>query len=386
MNTKKSSQDLRKSEFNGQRYLKAPGASTLEDAVHMVMKQNPAMSEQDVRELIEYQLDAMGDTGTLVIPTDVTDPALVQTDVVRIPADTTTLIKESLRKTSPTDEILVSDKMLNKLSNFWENPNEKKTDTSYIPADIFWADTIPIKDCIIRNPNYEKLRRETGDRSVKYARVAIIEDPVKAAGHVCGVISLHYDDETYYTTFGLGDVDNDSEALNKLEISKAVGLLYSESQLLKIGFYKNKYFFNSNSAGLFYTMMQYLYAWYGIQIALLNPHIEFVFKESSTMSAFEMPQNSSRNSKNKKNKKKPSKIKYVKRYTITDQVFDDAMKQSYVYKKLSWYVTGHWRWQATKDGHKRIFIQGYWKGVARNTKQTDIRERSIVSKKENDDE
>ena len=57
---------------------------------------------------------------------------------------------------------------------------------------------------------------------------------------------------------------------------------------------------------------------------------------------------------------------------------DERIKKIFTRKTQCWYVTGHWRNQATKDGHRKIFIQGYWKGISRDTKTADPRERELV--------
>ena len=83
------------------------------------------------------------------------------------------------------------------------------------------------------------------------------------------------------------------------------------------------------------------------------------------------------------NKKKPP-IRYKKVVYLNDEFIDsdEQIKRIFTRKMLCWYVTGHWRNQATNNGHKRIFIQGYWKGVAREMKRSDIREREMVLKEE----
>jgi hypothetical protein len=58
-------------------------------------------------------------------------------------------------------------------------------------------------------------------------------------------------------------------------------------------------------------------------------------------------------------------------------------KRGFVRKSMIWYVTGHWR--EYKSG-KRIFIQGYWKGALRHSKDDVIpnlepRERELVTSK-----
>lgn len=372
VNTKKNEKTL----FTGNRYQKASNnINNFDDVIAMIKKSNPNANTEDLIHIIESQINNIGDTGVIVVPSDPHDPKLMQSDIVRLTADDVLMLKGLLKTTSPTDEILVSKDTLMKLADFWKNPKENNPEIGeHIPADIFWSNTIPIKDCIIKNPEYEHLRLKSGEESIVYCRVVIFMDPVTAKGHVCGAVIIHYSNGTeYFTTFGLSDEEN-TEVLNKLIISKAVGILSTDPSQ-KISFYKNDYFFNMHSENLFMTLFSYLNAWYGLQVALLNPQIKLVFTENSTKGTYEIPSKK----KLKKGEKRPApKIKYIKRYTITEAVFNDAIKRSYVHTKMSWYVTGHWRNQAVKDGHKRIFIQGYWKGVARDSKTADIREREVV--------
>jgi hypothetical protein len=117
---------------------------------------------------------------------------------------------------------------------------------------------------------------------------------------------------------------------------------------------------------------EYIPVWYGIQVGLLNPAIKLVFDKHTD------PKYAVVETKKDRKGKKKTKIRYVRRVTITEEMFNECLERSYIRKKLCWYVTGHWRNQAIKDGHKRIFIQGYWKGVARDSKNAETREREVV--------
>ena len=109
----------------------------------------------------------------------------------------------------------------------------------------------------------------------------------------------------------------------------------------------------------------------------MNPSVEHVFKDNTD------PKHSVVETKKDRKGKTKTKIRYIRRLVITDDVFEECLDRSYIRTKLCWYVTGHWRNQATKTGHKKIFIQGYWKGVARNAKTVEEpREREIVLKSE----
>ena len=113
--------------------------------------------------------------------------------------------------------------------------------------------------------------------------------------------------------------------------------------------------------------------WYGIQIALLNPVLAERFHRET------VPYED--NKKRTNNKKSPKR--YVKKITI-DDISDLTFakeKGHHQIKEPFWWVTGHWRNQKTKDGHKRIFIEGYWKGILREvaeSKDKEPRERELV--------
>lgn len=115
-------------------------------------------------------------------------------------------------------------------------------------------------------------------------------------------------------------------------------------------------------------------SWYGIQIALLNPVLEARFHRET------VPYDD--NKKRTNNKKKAPK-RYVKKITLGDisDITFAKEKGRHQIKEPFWWVTGHWRNQATKEGHKRIFIKGYWKGILREVaeeKNQEPREREIV--------
>lgn len=115
-------------------------------------------------------------------------------------------------------------------------------------------------------------------------------------------------------------------------------------------------------------------SWYGIQIALLNPVLEARFHRET------VPYED--NKKRTNNKKKAPK-RYVKKITLGDisDITFAKEKSHHQIKEPFWWVTGHWRNQATKEGHKRIFIKGYWKGILREVaeeKNQEPREREIV--------
>ncbi len=115
-------------------------------------------------------------------------------------------------------------------------------------------------------------------------------------------------------------------------------------------------------------------SWYATQTALLNPVIAERFHRET------VPYDIGKKTI-KKGKKAPKR--YVKQITIDDlsDLEFGREKRPHQIKEPLWWVSGHWRNQATKDGHKRIFIQGYWKGILRNESDSinvEPRERETV--------
>lgn len=371
-------QDMLNSIFTGTRLLKADKShyDNLEKIVEVCQKSDQSLTEDYISDIISKQIDLIDGDGVIAVPGK---SGVFESGVEQLAVEDAILVSAKLKALSPTDEICVSENILLKLATFWQKSDDN---CMYVPADIFWADTIPIHDCIIRNPHNGSLLKERNEQSVDYCRITIFDNPEMAKGHACGSVILSYNSgNVFFTTFGLGDPDEDAEAADKIIISHSVGLLKSEDFRFKRAFYKNPYLFKSNADGLFDTMFAYLRVWYGIQVGLLNPSVEHVFKDNTD------PKHPVVETKKDRKGKTKTKIRYVRRLVITDDVFEECLDRSYIRTKLCWYVTGHWRNQATKTGHKKIFIQGYWKGVARDTKHVEEpREREMVLKSEYEQE
>ena len=113
--------------------------------------------------------------------------------------------------------------------------------------------------------------------------------------------------------------------------------------------------------------------WYGLQLALLNPVIKERVKRET------VPYEDTKRRTSKSGKKAPKK--YVKRIILGDIDIPIGKSSSHEMKESFWWVSGHMRNQKVKDGHKLIFIQGYWKGPLRETaeKLYDApRERELI--------
>lgn len=117
--------------------------------------------------------------------------------------------------------------------------------------------------------------------------------------------------------------------------------------------------------------------WYGVQLALLNP----VIKGRVHRTTIPAPEDLSKGPSKNKNKKTPKR--YVKRITIGDisDIEIGETRKPHSISEPFWWVSGHMRNQKVKDGHKLIFVQGYWKGPLREQAEqiySEPRQRELV--------
>lgn len=284
-----------------------------------------------------------------------------------------------MNESRPTDEMIFKHEMLDKLDTYWE---EDYTDgiKKWIPADIVWANTIPIKDCRFYVHPDESEEAAEGAVLNDYARVVVFNDFMDiikdgedhdddGTYQIIGVVAMKFPDHCEIVMpFGVSN-NNDM-----MVVDKALMLRTNDKKLAFKFEHKNAdEMFSGGCEELWDIMTKYLSVWYGMQLALLHPQVKEVFNHSTDV---EIPTPTHTN-KNKKQQKK-TKIKYIKRHVIEVEEIDEAMKRTRMIYKKCWYVTGHWRNQKVKNGHKKIFIQGYWKGVLRDLKNADIREREVV--------
>ena len=289
-------------------------------------------------------------------------------------------IKKIISDSQPTDYISAKTEMIEKLSKFWVSEKDMVNNgASYnVPSDILWANTIPIKDIIIEKKiDNRKMDADLGPlgKSIYTKNIRIIHmhtpDIDDIWTYICMIAVITFEDDSKWVVpFGITNDSSEYHA-NTISVGSDVGVLKYGS-VLKKETVNNKKFVSLNKQNMINIVSDYIPVWYGIQIGLLNPSIKKVFEEHTNPKHAIVETTKDRKGKTK------TKIRYVKKIVITDDVFEECIEHSYIRTKLCWYVTGHWRNQATKDGHKRIFIQGYWKGVARDTKVADMRERDIV--------
>lgn len=269
---------------------------------------------------------------------------------------------DKINRSHPSDYIELSVEEDHFLIDLWETSTKNVS----IPADIFFARTIPLMDCII-SVNEESI----GGWECKY-RVIIFDDYADL------IKDTKETDQGVIVGVVYQVIDNPTIPHNRLFFIPIVICPGSDCVCnCNIGyFHKNPtevFARNKTFEALGQTMVSLLETWYGIQIALLHPAVKDVFVHPQMI-------REDRVIKPKASGKQKRKVKYIRKHVLT---VDNLEKTARPYgdhsinrKCLAWYVVGHWRHY--KDG-KKIFVMPYWKGALRHMKQNadQIREREI---------
>ena len=257
------------------------------------------------------------------------------------------MMDELVNITNPSDEIVIAIDAARTLRNLWAS--EDRTEYG-CPSDIFYANTIPMQDCIIRlndsdNGSFRIVSRNEQKSSVKGHLVYEIKDGVNT-------IRFIYPFKT-------------SKDNHRVQLAADYGLLTNGNRDKAIEI----------SDGYPTQLASYILGvWYGIQISLLNPTINVVFQNGKKKKY----NGECGGNKKVENKKGRRKAHYIKRHEIHSSDIDDALSDhdGFTRKTLCWYVVGHWR--EYKTG-KKTFVHPYWKGPLRDAKKNldDIRERVV---------
>ena len=256
---------------------------------------------------------------------------------------------------NPTDKIFLTRKQDKELSDLWVDCEQN--DTLLIPSDLFFSKTIPLMDFEIQIDE-----REDGGFLCN-ARIAIFKDYENI------VDSMNLGDHEavgcIYAEFVPGEVV-------RMPIVIVKGLNYITFSGCDLSLIKNirykKAIENITMADISKLYIPWLETWYGIQIALLHPTVKTIFKNPTMV----------KNRNIKKSNKSDRPVKYIKYHYIKKYDIKEIKNPtgSYERKSLIWWVIGHWR--EYKNG-KKVFINGYFKGALRDTKNVDSqRERQIV--------
>ena len=291
-------------------------------------------------------------------------------------AETEELVKIA-KSSKPTDILYLNHEDLMRYTRFLierEIPEDVDTCDSRlfnVPADIVFANTIPVKDLLIKiDPTVTCRIVMVNDRERNAAIAKMINGEDETNYVVFGVIETitTYRNQEIREYFAMAVMD-DSDIV---AISTDVGIRGTKSLVDE--------FLNTERSQLSYMLFETqrlideaIICWYALQQCLLNPILV------NYVSRYKEEVKSSRTRSKKKGKLPPKR--YVKRNTILFDKMDREIsinhEDKHKKKMPLWHVTGHWR--TYKKTGKRIFVQGYWKGPLREYKYTDEpREREIV--------
>ena len=267
-------------------------------------------------------------------------------------------IQNRIAGSHPNDVIHLTHEEDDEIMGLWQHGRDNSHGIS-VPSDIFFADTVPLKDCKI-----------------------VVDERGLPDGQLCEyrVVIFDYRDEmeqadfntpipigTLLVPYRTGQIVIPFCAVRGVDslLSGSIGFIGfprgSEERSQK--YYSQQEILNMTSS--------LLSTWYGIQIALLHPQVRKVFRT---------PHISTAEKKTSPNRPQKRKVRYVKTYVLNKDELVNAIygEQHTVNRRaLVWYVIGHWR---TYTSGKKVFIQPYWKGALRDIKQNaEERERIIYT-------
>ena len=222
----------------------------------------------------------------------------------------------------------------------------------YIPSDLFFAKTIPLKDCVIEID--ETALFQNG--KVCKARIIVFDDYEK----LVEAAEREQSEDAFNVAIFIAYQDDEPIWFKVFAVCRGVDNLVAHTCF---GKFPNVVFYREDMRyALEQLSISFLETWYGIQIALLHPDVKDVFKN---------PQRFIENkSSDKVQKKKRRVVRYIRKHYITLTELETyantkEAEKKYKRKCLVWHVIGHWR--TYKNGTK-VFIKPYWKGVLRKVK------------------
>ena len=297
----------------------------------------------------------------------------------------------------PKESIHLDIKTMNKLLNFiptgdsnldystWSREKSLNLKPFAVKGDIIIAETIPAKDIIMTmdmssgetvtaqfivcdsESILEQLKEHPGTPAIAgVVRIIPVMSSIKAPKSVIEAVGFDRGYDCFIRINHNLEIDwyPGLSVNSKLHALYAANIKERDVDVWRMEFIHNLIRFRDMA----------ILVWYGLQLALLNP----VIKERVRRETIPYEDNKKRPSKS--GKKTPKK--YVKRIILGDiSDIPIGKSSSHEMKESFWWVSGHMRNQKVKDGHKLIFIQGYWKGPLRETaeKLYDApRERELV--------
>ena len=246
-----------------------------------------------------------------------------------------------------TDVITIDKETEEMLNGLW---SAREYDT--IPSDLFYANTIPLRNFAIEG-RVGRFEFEIYDEPAEWKIPGL-------DGHVDVFMKMT-------TTCNIGKFRGYKTVA---EIGGTIGTDFADPM-------SEKFYINGKemkmtldaSMELHKVERMILKTWYGVQIAMLHPVIKEVFARPQTIKE--------RVPKDERKDYGQKVYRYVKHHIVNSDELDRKLygKGEFHRHALIWYVTGHWR--NYKNG-KTTFVQGYWKGALRETKQADARKRELV--------
>lgn len=258
----------------------------------------------------------------------------------------------------PTDRITVTPKQVETLFSLWADSvykDGKTFDDEPIPSDLFYSNTIPLKNCEIDGFFTEECM-------CKKVFCNVFDEPrhIEIPG-IDGVLDLLMKIRVDVDDITVAAIIAGMESSDKAIVYSAAG--WQNGQQVNINDPKGHRIVNR-------YLTHCLQVWYSVQLAMLHPMIKEVYAKAKTEKE-RLPK-----SEWKSNNQKT--YRYIKHHVIRDEELTDIVYgKGHIHRHaLIWYVTGHWRKYKTGN---TVFIQGYWKGALRNTKKGKVRNREIVT-------
>lgn len=302
------------------------------------------------------------------------------------------ILVSKINKSCPSDIIDICNReSYDSMRTFW-NPDGIEG----VPADIITANTIPIKDSLIKYYWPDDHTRYSIDR------IVIFDDYIKTNDDLCGDGDT---EEKYiigilnpcYTTDVDTTIVDSTLSIMKDTLSKIFSLLFIKEGV-------NNIFVARLSGSLKKSIVasgKVKYAewrpestynsikvWYGIQVSMLNSTIKSELYDSKKTEASFIKEDCIKELLCNSDMLAKRKLKFIvenTQKTTIDKAVERATKRApkgeFHRHCLVWYVRGHWR---TLKSGKKVFVKPQWRGPLRETKRNfDLgRERKIIMKDE----
>ena len=253
-----------------------------------------------------------------------------------------------------TDVIHLTYEQRKELFHLWSS---QRSENNFIPADLFFANTLPLKHFMVITPNNSNACEAVRYHVLPEEEQEIYEDNSKLVMTV-ETWATDYEVRGFY--FGVLTKEGHDGLMSSMIFIKNFETGDLEGPISED---------DENYERVCKITNQMILTWYGIEIALLHPTVKEIFQH---------PRIKKERIAKKERIHNDNKVyTYVRHHFIdTDELKESIFgKGAYNRKALIWYVTGHWR---TYKTGRTIFIQPYWKGALRETKTANPRTREIV--------